>query len=412
MNKNINWSGIEFDIDDKAIILEVCNELYGRIANNDTIGKSNDLTLANGISGILLYLCELYIVTGIDTREVIYKYLKKSQHVINHYINDYSLYTGITGLNYVVNLIHKATGDYSFLLKQLDSLYIKNYKAYLLDQKGGKNNCSDYDIISGNAGVIRYALSRYEDNDNMLSILYDQMNCICDVYERKWAKLISFNATLDVENVVDLGMAHGISGIISILALIKSKQLADERSTEILNDLMNWVCFLKESEIKDSLWPSKINVQNGRVEIMNSKYRRAAWCYGSPGVATSLYMAGVAMNSAKIRQEANNIMKDVYNSSMNSWLITSPMICHGFSGILNIVYRLQEFEFKNDISHRIIKRILKMVDYDKEFCFLNIDMNKVNDSAGFLMGSCGIALTLLSSISETEPTWDQVLLIS
>src|SRR5207253_2631831 len=66
---------------------------------------------------------------------------------------------------------------------------------------------------------------------------------------------------------------------------------------------------------------------------------RSAWCYGAPGVARALWLAGEALGERSHRELAVEAMAAVYRRPMATRRIDSPTFCHGVAGLLQITLR-------------------------------------------------------------------------
>ena len=69
---------------------------------------------------------------------------------------------------------------------------------------------------------------------------------------------------------------------------------------------------------------------------------RAAWCYGAPGIARALWLSGVAMRDAELRDLAVDAMAAVYRRPVSERHIDSPTFCHGIAGLLQVTLRFAQ----------------------------------------------------------------------
>ncbi|WP_277752743.1 lanthionine synthetase LanC family protein [Streptomyces sp. L2] len=66
---------------------------------------------------------------------------------------------------------------------------------------------------------------------------------------------------------------------------------------------------------------------------------RSAWCYGAPGVAHALWLAGTALGDHDLHDVATEAMAAVLRRPAHMRFIDSPTFCHGVAGLLQIVLR-------------------------------------------------------------------------
>nr|WP_243425103.1 lanthionine synthetase C family protein [Clostridium sardiniense] len=404
--------------------------MINRLSNpKDTI-VNEDISLASGTAGIIIFLNEIDKVLNIDTKELIHKYIIFSNDYICNYLNDFSLYSGITGFNYAISLINEDTGNYSKLLKTLDDLFIENFTPALnkiidnkLDDNFEAKFDSEIDLISGLMGITRYILLRKDNNDDMKNLLYKISNYLVKLCEDKnlngkrvkgW---IMKRVDIDENNKIiftdkyeyNLGIAHGLPAILAILSLLIKNNIEVDGQREVIKNIQDWLLKIN-TIVKDDIWPCYVTQNNNNYEL--GEYKRIAWCYGNPGIGIPVLLSSDVSNTNEINKLANNILENIYNIPREKWIISSPMICHGYAGILQVIFRSRNKYLICNHSDELIDKLLYNINLNKKFCFDNNDINRSYDIPGFLTGSTGIALVLLSSISYNSPKWDEVLLLS
>lgn len=420
MNIKNNWANYSIEPSDEVKIKEVCNELFFRLTDCQRVMPNKDISLAHGIAGVILFMNECSNVLGIDSDEYIHSYVKYASDILLDYSQNISLYTGLSGFSYVISLIHDSNGNYNRLLTSLDDVLSISFNEYLNNNDFNNMHKSTYDVISGLSGILRYILKRVPENPHMERLLYLALDRLCDICEEKviennlykgWIVYKTNKVNQKELFSYDLGFAHGVSGIISIISLIKLNGFESVKSMNTLKNLLDWMKNINETIIGRSLWPSELLPTDNSI-YKESIYKRAAWCYGSPGVASSFNIASKAIYLEQTNIIAKNIIDNMFMEPVQHWLISSPMLCHGFSGILNVLFRIDGITNAQNYRKNILNNILTNIDFDKNYCFINKDINSEEDSYGFLSGSCGIGLSLLSAISQPEIKWDQLLLLN
>ena len=205
----------------------------------------------------------------------------------------------------------------------------------------------------------------------------------------------------------NLGMAHGIPGVVAALSLICLQGKGSSEGISVLRKLSQFL-FDIQQRTRGKLLPGEIDVLKNTEKPLYST--RCAWCYGNPGFAMSLKLASEALNSKKLKKIQKELIDDMQNSPFKQWKISSPMICHGYSGVLEILLRLKNYQVIEEFD--LINKILGAINLEKRYCFENNNFGNEKDICGFLEGSTGIFLTLINLLTENEAFWDQVLLIS
>lgn len=419
-----NWRNITIENEIKEYVIEICNNLLERLNCPEKIIEENGISLGSGSSGIIILLNEINKVLNIDTRELIHQYICYSEKYIYQNLGVFSLYEGITGFNYAVSIINNNTGDYANLLLELDKLFIKGVNLFLDSINNFSNiikNDYEFDVINGMAGIGRYVLSRKNNNSEMRDLCYRiaeylvklTEDLVIDnkkikgwgVYEKILDKKNNFIYTNNIE--YNLGLAHGVPGVLATLSLFYTNGINVENQLISINEITNWL-ISTENKLEDNLWPYSIRLD----DEYNKDYKRIAWCYGNPSISVSLFLASKAVNNDNLLLKSREIFNNMFRYKYDFWSITSPMLCHGFGGILTIMLRISESKILKEKYESLFKIIISNVNYSKDFCFNNNDIINNYDLPGFIMGSSGIVLSLLNLISISEPDWDQLLLLS
>ena len=143
---------------------------------------------------------------------------------------------------------------------------------------------------------------------------------------------------------------------------------------------------------------------------MNETNSRDAWCYGTPGVAYSLLIAGKSLNKREYIDSSVDAMKKAIKR-LNG--IYSPTFCHGFSGVAYIskrFYEITNIEYFNEHSVNLINKVLDLYDEKAAFGFYNIEKDnektKYYDYIGIIDGVVGILLTILAIENGIKTPWD------
>jgi lantibiotic modifying enzyme len=66
---------------------------------------------------------------------------------------------------------------------------------------------------------------------------------------------------------------------------------------------------------------------------------RAAWCYGSPGIARALWLAGRALRRQEFQDLVLEAMAAVFRRPFATLKLDSTMFCHGQADVLQVTWR-------------------------------------------------------------------------
>lgn len=153
--------------------------------------------------------------------------------------------------------------------------------------------------------------------------------------------------------------------------------------------------------------------------IIPDETEREAWCYGSPGVARSLWLAGRALENEDLKSLAVDAFKSIYARPRERWSIYSPTVCHGYSGLIKLTHQMYLDTGDIELCEYARGLLLEVVEkFDSElafgFCDIVKDTQSVKhlDFVGLLDGVSGIVMTLLDSLESEESFWGRSLLIT
>ena len=143
---------------------------------------------------------------------------------------------------------------------------------------------------------------------------------------------------------------------------------------------------------------------------------RAAWCYGSPGVARSLSLAGQALDRPEYRDVAVSAMEAVFRRPLAARMIDSPTFCHGVAGLLAVTLRFAR-DTRSTIfaqeSQKLVGQLLDAFQPDSLLGYRNLEFGgNETDQPGLLDGAAGVSLVLLTAATGVEPTWDRAFLLA
>lgn len=143
--------------------------------------------------------------------------------------------------------------------------------------------------------------------------------------------------------------------------------------------------------------------------------RYDAWCYGGFGVAGALSLAYEATRDSEIKETAFRVIGGLLKSPVKEWNIHSPMICHGYSGNLQVINRLLDSSVVaeyDDIRILLNKKREELINYIGDH--LNSEQTRCGTvgDIGFLEGITGIVLSIISANTKKTIYWDRVLLLS
>jgi len=217
----------------------------------------------------------------------------------------------------------------------------------------------------------------------------------------------------------NLGLSHGVPGILSLLSSALIADVVVEGQKEAIESVATWLQNRRRQSNKGFFWESMISFEEEMTNYEKCVFEgKDAWCYGTPGVTTSLLLAGKALNNQKMKVFALESFYSVFQRGSSDWNLLGPTFCHGISGLFRIAQFMAQEAPSLDFHQHLDSLEQKILEYyhpDHPFGFQHyepcfdgsiIGINR----ADLLEGSAGILLTLISRHHNTS-FWDAPLLV-
>jgi lantibiotic modifying enzyme len=277
----------------------------------------------------------------------------------------------------------------------------------------------DYDLISGLVGLGVYALARAPGGQasRMLERILHHLeaSALRTSSGLGWHTpprlLPDWQRELAPDGYFNYGLAHGVPGIIALLAAMIEAGEHAERACSLLEPAVRW---LLSGELAPDVYTRFPMWDPGVAPPMLS---RAAWCYGDPGVAIALARAARATGNTQTHEAAARIARAVVTRDEATAGVIEPTICHGAFGLAHVLRRLSSLVADPDVRRAALhwtRRGLAMRRAGEGpggFLSRPTRSENPNDSAStMLAGSTGIGLVLLSMLDDECDGWDAPLL--
>ena len=294
----------------------------------------------------------------------------------------------------------------------------------LLGPLGRSPWTGEYDLISGLSGLGVYALERLPRPTaaSMLERIVDRFAELAERMDEGVAwftqpeRLPDWQREIHPRGNYNLGVAHGLPGVLPILAGACAAGVAVERARPLLDDSVRWLLARRLESGFDSCYDTTY----APWEEPNSS--RLAWCYGDPGIAAALLATAQAVGEPAWEREALDVGLHSAARPESSSLIRDAGLCHGAAGLGHLFNRLYQATGEERFAEAArfwLERTLTFQERGEGVAgYRAWEVNPETKipgwrtEAGFLEGATGVGLALLGAISEVEPAWDRVLLLS
>ncbi len=353
------------------------------------------------------------------------------------------MFSGLAGLAFSAWQLSRGGTRYTRLLTSLDNAVAAETIALAarVDHKSGPP-VGDFDVISGLSGIGAYLLCRRGQPaiDAALASTIDALTSLVlapgpipawhtpagQLYDDKTREAYPHGN-------LNCGLAHGVPGILAFLSLACMSGSSSPRVEQAILAIADWLAVNRFDDEWGINWPTAVSLDDasgdgGHDAPAGADLRagdprrspggpsRSAWCYGAPGVARSLWLAGRATGRKEYADLAVAAMEAVFRRPIPARMIDSPTFCHGVAGLLAIVLRFAretDAPVFVDASRALAGQVLGAFDPGSRLGFRNIEFgDNHTDQPGLLDGAAGVALVLSSAATGVEPAWDRAFLLA
>lgn len=443
------------DHNEIAKIMEIVLEVGNRLSDPNKVraiveNKGNQTIIDNislpGFSSFSDYpaICMLFGELGYsfpagewDTRA--HQYMLKLQDAMNtEPVGELGLFNGAAGMGMAGWALSRGGTRYSTFITRMNDFIVTSCekKLPLLAQRlGGHVGMGDYDGISGIAGVGRYLLL-FKDQPRMrqaLEAILEYLVALTADIEVDGHQVPGWYIPVEQQFLAadkekyphgnfNLGVAHGIPGPLAVLSLALLHKIEIPGQKMAIRKIVNWLVQF-QIQVRGRVggyWPSHISWEEqitGR--IIHSTYERDGWCYGTPGVARSIYLAGCALGEESLQEQAIQAFDAVFLQSEAEWWLPAPTFCHGLAGLLHLtqlMFRetgLPQFPI---YRQQVLTSLLGKYQSESAFGFQELQGRDQGlqplDRVGLIDGTAGCLLTLLGLVRPVKTNWDAMFLVN
>ncbi|XXF79656.1 lanthionine synthetase C family protein [Myxococcaceae bacterium GXIMD 01537] len=282
-----------------------------------------------------------------------------------------------------------------------------------------------YDLVSGLVGLGVYALERLPRAS--------ARHCLESVVERLgelarptreglrwWTPAEHIEEGLQAtypQGCANLGAAHGVPGVLVVLAGAVASGVASERARELLRGGWTWLMARRGDDSAAARFPTRL----GPDDEPRAWPPRPAWCYGDPGLALALHVSARAVGEPAWEEQALALCRESAQRWTDASLVRDAGLCHGAAGLAHLHNRLFQATgepcFEEAARHWFrqvfaLQRPGHGIGGFQTLELLPDGTEGWTDNPGLLAGATGIALALLAATSPVEPEWDRLLLMS
>ena len=292
----------------------------------------------------------------------------------------------------------------------------------------------DYDLIGGLVGIGVYFLERHPDEAGAegLRRLLDHFEELAVETEDGLTILTApellpeWQRKIAPEGYYNLGLAHGVPGIVALLGHAITQGVDVERARRLLQGFSRWILAQRNSD-KPGLWFQSW-IAAGQEEASERRNgSRLAWCYNDLGLGTALYLAARGSGDGDLEAAALEILRQCAAVPVGEAAVSDVPLCHGSIGnahIFNRIYQATGEAVFGEAARRWYQSAFEWHRPDRgiagfqayappvsEAGEVDNEQDPWKDDPSFLAGALGVGLAFLAAVSPVVPNWDRLLLI-
>jgi lantibiotic modifying enzyme len=382
------------------------------------VGGEFDASLAGGRAGLAVFYAYLARAgLAVRAREAADNFLDEAVEALAKVSMPPSLYGGFTGVAWAVAHLRRQANadDGEDPCEEIDGA-LRQY----LEQSPWTDN---YDLVSGLVGIGVYVLERLPrpSGRNLLALVIRRLDETCERMKPGITWLTRPELLPDHQREVcpkghyNLGVAHGVPGVIALLGAASAAGVAASTTRRLLDGSVRWLLANHLPEDRGSTFA--VWTASG----IEPRPARSAWCYGDPGIAAALLTAARGARRTSWKREALEIARRAAARPPDQAGIRDAGLCHGAAGLAHLFNRMYHATGDQSLAEAArfwLARTLEMRQPGRGIAGFTAYHPREDgtpdwkDDPGLLTGAAGIALALLAATTPIEPAWDRMLLAS
>ncbi|GAA4693927.1 Lanthionine synthetase C-like protein [Promicromonospora umidemergens] len=273
----------------------------------------------------------------------------------------------------------------------------------------------EFDITRGLAGMGAYLLTAPQNQDLLERVLgclvrLTEPVAVDDAGGRDvpgwWVtdQLRRGDRAQFVHGHAGLGMAHGITGVLALLATCARRGIRVDGQAAAIVRIRDWIEAWRQPGTAGTWWPERITLpEHDTGVLVQTAARRPSWCYGTPGIARALQLAAIALGDEGRQRDAETTLARCITDPAQLDLVTDASLCHGWAGIVATVRRAAADAITPDLAptfgHLTSRLVLHAAHLDPR------------STPGLINGTAGVGLVLHEATTTEQPDWATCLLI-
>lgn len=371
--------------------------------------------LAEGAAGLAVFFAYME-AAGLAprAREFALEYLSFAVESLATQAMSPPLYSGFTGIAWAVQHVCGVLKEPVDDLSEIDSA-VETYLGHTPWKE-------EYDLISGLVGLGVYCLERPQSETirSSLELIVSRLEELSVPADGgiTWftapEMLIAQQREHYPQGYYNLGVAHGVPGVIALLARCHAAGISPEKTRAMLESTVHWFLQQRLPAGNNSCFPTFYIPDQPPDDC------RLAWCYGDAGIAATLLIAARCMGNSSWEQTALEIARHSARRDPQTSGVQDVCFCHGSAGLAHIFNRFYQATREDIFATAARYWLQRSLQFQQPgtgaagFTVVTGDehMNViVAGRFGMIEGIAGVGLTLLAALTPIEPSWDRIFLV-
>jgi lantibiotic biosynthesis protein len=397
-----------------ASVREIIGVLETKVKENDHSSVGPEL--GEGAAAIAVFFAYLHL-TGLHegAADLAFQSLNSATEALATQAMGPSLYAGFAGITWAAEHVTRLLTDSTEDLGSDIDLALETY----LSRSPWK---ADYDLIIGLVGLGVYCLERGNSPvaRRCLELIVERLSELAEIKgdEICWFTGPSLLPPQQLElyprGYYNLGLAHGVPGIIALLGKTSAAGIARDKSDKLLEGAVRWLLRQRLPANCNSTFPAFL-VPEQKVEDC-----RLAWCYGDAGLAAALLLAARSVGNREWEAEAIAIAQKAASRDPQSCQVKDVCLCHGSAGLAHIFNRFYHATHDQLFAESCRYWLKETLQFRKPgtgaagYLVLAPDEERnVRFQArfGLIEGIAGVGLSFLAALTDVEPCWDRIFMV-
>ncbi len=281
----------------------------------------------------------------------------------------------------------------------------------------------DFDVVNGLAGLAAYALERLPSPParDVLERVVARLEELAEpagdglTWRTPPARLASERTGGRMHGPFNLGVAHGVPGVLAALAAAHEAGVESERTAGLLEGGTRWLLTQRLPAGAGAWFPHSVGPD------ASTEPSRLAGCYGDLGIAATLHLVARVLQRPEWDAAAVEIAHHAARRSRADGAVHDAGVCHGAAGIAQLFHRLGRELGDSELMAAARRWLRDALDRrDPSLGAAGFPAWGPTDDGrwgwgeerGLLSGVSGVGLVLLGALEPALTGWDRALLVS